>query len=82
MSVEITKSISGVSGLLLTLDVGLRLERGPDGGWEVKWSKVQEVGHIEIPKDNNNMLEDKNHIFKPKAPFNAKPKINPKPITV
>ena len=82
LSVEITKSFSSVNGSLLTLDVGLRLERGLEGGWELKWSKVQEVGRIEKPKDNNNMPEDKNHIFRPKAPFNAKPKTNPKPIIV
>ena len=58
--VEITKNISSVNDSHLMLDVGLRLERGPDGGWEVKWSKVQEVGRIEKPKDNNNKPEDKN----------------------
>ena len=60
LPVEITKNISSVNDSHLMLDVGLRLERGPDGGWEVKWSKVQEVGRIEKPKDNNNKPEDKN----------------------
>ena len=81
LSVEITESVSGVNDSLLTLDVGLRLERGPDGEWEVKWSKVKEVGRIEKPKDKNFKLEDKSH-FKPTTPFNSKPKFNPKPITI
>ena len=41
--VEITKNFSSGNELFLTLDVCLGLERGPDGGWEVKWSKVKEV---------------------------------------
>ena len=69
LSIEITENISSVNDSHLTLDVGLRLECGPDGGWEVKWSKVQEVDRIEKPKDNNNKPEDKNHNFKPKTPF-------------
>lgn len=73
LSVEITESVSGVNDSLLTLDVGLRLERGPNGEWEVKCSKVKEVGRIEKPKDKN---------FKPTTPFNSKPKFNPKPITI
>ena len=81
LSVEITESVSGVNDSLLTLDVGLRLECGPDGEWEVKWSKVKEVGRIEKPKDKNFKLEDKSH-FKPTTPFNLKPKFNPKPITI
>ena len=79
LSVEITKSISGVNGSLLTLDVGLRLERGLDGGWEVKWSKVQEVGRIEKPKDNNNMPEDKTIFLNPKLPSMQSPKLIPSP---
>ena len=61
------------------MDVGLRLERGPDGEWEVMWSKVKEGGRIEKPKDKN--FKPVSH-FKPTAPFNAKPKLNPKPIKV
>ena len=81
LSVEITESNSGVNDSLLSLDVGLRLEHGPNGKWEVKWSKVKEVGRIEKPKEKNFKPEVKSH-FKPTAPFNAKPKLNPKPITV
>ena len=58
LSVEITESVSGVNDSLLTLDVSLRLECGPDGEWEVKWSKVKEVGRIEKPKDKIFKLED------------------------
>ena len=79
MSVEITESNSCINDSPLTLDVGLRLERGPDGEWEVMWSKVKEVGRMEKPKDKN--FKPVNH-FKPTAPFNAKPKFNPKPIKV
>ncbi|KAK7827204.1 hypothetical protein CFP56_031323 [Quercus suber] len=81
LSVEITESNSGVNDSPLTLDVGLRLERGPDGEWEVIWSKVKELGRKEKPKDKNFKPEDISQ-FKPTAPFNAKPKFNPKPITV
>ena len=81
LSVEITESNNGVNDSLLSLDVGLRLEHGPNGEWEVKWSKVKEVGRIEKPKEKNFKPEVKSH-FKPTAPFNAKPKLNPKPITV
>ncbi|KAK7819164.1 flavin mononucleotide hydrolase 1 [Quercus suber] len=81
LSVEIIESNSGVNDSPLTLDVGLRLERGPDGEWEVIWSKVKELGRKEKPKDKNFKPEDKSQ-FKPTAPFNAKPKLNPKPITV
>ena len=79
LSVEITESNSCINDSPLTLDVGLRLERGLDGEWEVMWSKVKEVGHIEKPKDKN--FKPVSH-FKPTAPFNAKPKLNPKPIKV
>ena len=79
LSVEITESNSCINDSPLTLDVGLRLERGPDGEWEVIWSKVKEVGHIEKPKVKN--LKPVSQ-FKPTAPFNAKPKLNPKPIKV
>ena len=81
-SVEIIENVSGGNDLHLTFDVCLRLDRGLDGGWEVKWSKVQEVqevGSKDKPKDNNN---NNNNFFKPKAPFNAKPKFNPKTIIV
>ena len=81
LSVEITESNNSVNDSLLTLDVGLRLERGSNGEWEVKWSKVKEVGHIEKLKDKKFKPKDKSH-FKPIAPFNAKPKTNPKPIIV
>ena len=73
LSVEISENFSSGNELLLTLDVCLGLERGPDGGWEVKWSKVKELGRLNKPKYNNKT-------YKPKAPFNAKPKISPKPI--
>ena len=79
LSVEITESNSCSSDSPLTLDVGLKLERGSDGEWKVLWSKVKEVGHIEKPKVKN--LKPVSQ-FKPTAPFNAKPKLNPKPIKV
>ena len=36
---------------LLTLDVCLRLDHGPDDWWEVKWSRVQEVGQNVKPTE-------------------------------
>ena len=45
---EIKENVSDGTDALLTLDVSLRLDCGLDGRWEVKCSKVQEVGRDNI----------------------------------
>ena len=68
---EINEYIS--SGTDLSLDVCLRLDRGPDGRWEVKWSKVQEVGQNFKPTEG---------YFKPTASFNQVNPIKPNQSTL
>lgn len=45
---EIKENVSNGTNALLMLDVSLRLDCGLDGRWEVKCSKVQEVGRDNI----------------------------------
>lgn len=65
------KDIGSGTESQLTLDICMRLDCGLDGGWEVKWSKVQEVGRIVKPKEKS-----LKNIIKPTAPFKPKPKLH------
>ena len=79
-TLEIIDSVGSGTEPNLSLDVSMRVERGPDGVWKVQWSKVQEVGRNAKPKEQSFKSFDK-----PSAPFKPKPNLQtaiPKPISV
>ena len=79
-TLEIKDSVGSGTEPHLSLDVSMRVERGPDGVWKVQWSEVQEVGRNVKPKEQSLKSFDK-----PLAPFKSKPNRQtdiPKPISV
>ena len=79
-TLEIKDSVGSGTEPHLSLDVSLRVERGPDGVWKVQWSKVQEVGRNAKPKE-----QSFKNFNKPSAPFKPKPNRQtaiPKPNSV